>query len=588
MARNKSDKKKKGNKAVDDEKPTGHSLFKHPTKRKSEEDITYHPKKHKYYYGSQPVISDERAEAKLLKKFENEVLANDRAIKTLSDLQSETKEKNLHSIKRYVRFCANKGLSDFYVTRRLAKEFIESRIIQKGQLSEDAIKRIQSALNKLYHMNKIVYSSHQPNELLEDDLITEIMSESQIADRSPSDTPSLERSIGKVSKHRLTEQEELLLKKFDQEILNSEKTRAVLESLSGNTFKSYSTDMKRFIKFCAQQGKSDFLLDENILSKFSSSEFKRKKDRSSATFRNLRSSLLKLHQLTSLVYDVKYSEGEIVYFINNVKEVPHEDTAEDKLLAKLQDMYKTTNLLSGLSETSKKLYSNEYNRYATFCAREGLDHFHLTGPLLKKFFVHDIIDRSPHISGKKLQEILSRLNRLHAVNVETIPNYPAEIKDLHIVKQFLKEYKKNEAKAELADMSSLTISSSSSDSEDTNVYGGKSGYSGSVPGFVMNRNISTVTQLVEEWQMVLKRTEKWGLEWIKTEVDHDLYSERKVIVDFIGELLQEMSGGKKTVDHVARVLDAYMVRKKISLHNLIQKIEKYPEYSKKEFLRILK
>ncbi|RLV95507.1 hypothetical protein JA1_000914 [Spathaspora sp. JA1] len=430
-----------------------------------------------------------------------------------------------------------------------------------GNQTESPRQPIKHKLEHLptYHpkKHKYYYGGHDENKLQQTNNIVDL-------------------SIGKVSKHRLTQGEELLLKKFDDEILNSIKTKPILDNLSGNTFKSYFGDIKRFIKFCAgQQGKTDFLLDENILSKFLTSESK-KRPWSLTRFRNIRSSLLKLHQLNSLVYDdVKYSEGEIGYFINNIKPANSDDTSslQDKLLLKLQNMFKTTSLLSGLSETSKKLYCNEYNRYVIFCAQEGLDHFHLTGELLKKYF-QGIINRSPNISQKKLHEILSRLNRLHAVNVEMFSNYPAEINDIHIVKQFLKEYNETNGITQISENTSFR--------ETAQLI---SPYKDNVPEFIMNRDISTVTQLVEEWEMVLQRNKKWGLGWIKSEIDEELYQERKVIVDFINELMLEIHDDRRY--YIANVIDTYMTRKKIGLHDLTEKIKKYRIYSKREFLRIL-
>lgn len=118
-----------------------------------------------------------------------------------------------------------------------------------------------------------------------------------------------------------------------------------------------------------------------------------------------------------------------------------------------------------------------------------------------------------------------------------------------------------------------------------------------IPAFVMNSNITTVTQLAEEWTLIVKRTKKWGLGWIKNQLDFQIYTSRKVIIDFIEQLLPELSEDNSNkpiieVDEdyiydIVKVFDQYMLRKEMGLNDLVRKIEANPIYSKKEFLRIL-
>ncbi|KAI5957076.1 hypothetical protein KGF54_000004, partial [Candida jiufengensis] len=299
---------------------------------------------------------------------------------------------------------------------------------------------------------------------------------------SSNTSESLPSKIFKTSeslKHRITEEESKLLLKFNDEVLENSKTQDILSNLTGNTFKSYATDIKRFIRFCARKGKSDFLIEEGILTRFLTFETKKSKKNK---IKNLRTSLLKLHQLNCLAYDLEYSEGDIIFMMNkfldnnhhtldsntdmntisnpitNVntenetndnldiideKSILYEDDEDEdnELVKKLKGYYETTNILNGLSETSKKIYSNEFNRYALFVSEKlNLDNFNLTGELIQKFFVEDIIKRTPTISSKKLTEILSRFNRLHNLNVELNPALPKTIEDIDVVKNFLKEY----------------------------------------------------------------------------------------------------------------------------------------------------
>lgn len=610
-------------------------------------------------------------EKSLLQKFDDEVLTNAAAARVLNT-SHYNQPRQLQFIRDFVKLCASKGLNNFYVTYANAKEFIVNESAKGVKLNESLVREIMSSLTALQNMNKIVYGGVQTHEPLDEKLLCEALdiinkdksghdlTATSARQALPASNPKAEYPVtsgrlektffklSEVSKHRLSEGEVLLLKKFDNEVIESDKTTAILRNLTENTFKSYSTDIKRFIKFCARQGRDHFLLEQEILTKFIKLEFNQKKNKLTSTrLRNLRSSLLKLHQLNSLAYDIEYSEGQVVYLINkfldNIERLPaFEESEQDKLLARLESMCEKTTLLSGLSEASRKLYFNEYSRYVMFCGRQGLDHFHLTGELIKTFFIKDIIARKPNFSAKKLQEILSRLNRLHSINAEEFPNYPSIIPDIHVVKEFLKEYKKSTA-IELAANSSTSVSASAEVSSSTTTTSTSTPFSSleggekkrrksvngdrpgstidslpairgvedendvelqgrneskksksteeKVPPFVMNRNIETVTQLVEEWYLILQRNSKYGQGWIQTDIDFEYYHNRKVVMDLIEQLLQEAyEKGIKDEDcvyDIANVFDDYMERKHIGLDELTNKVKNYSIYTKREFLRIL-
>lgn len=894
-----------------------------------------------------PTIS--KAEHTLLDKFENEVMKNEEAISSLQKLKIETRDKYLYQIKRYIRFCANKGLDNFLVTNQLAQQLIESEIMKRGgNISENTVRSIRSPLNKLYFMNKIVYGEQQQNEILGDQFIQQMLNSimrkknktpnkgdnnedsgemdekdedyeadegesgvrSKTSSRSgllnfpdqnsssntslkPSSSSTMESSskgdttdplkyksktpltasnleeieqdkqnkepssvssssvlvinpntntksfgLSGNSKHRLSQSEEALLRKFDEEILNNPKTQDTLSNLTGNTFKSYATDIKRFIKYCARKGKLDFLIDEDILTRFLS--FQTSKSSSSASssssgnssggsrtynLKNTRTSLLKLHQLNCLAYDLEFSEGDIILTLNKfldstnnaaptieLREEQLDLTQElepegDPLLDQLQHYYQTSTILDGLSNQSKKLYANEFNRYALFCSQQGLSHFLLTGDLIKQYFIDEVIGHTPTISTKKLKEILSRLNRLHNLNIEIDPeNTPKQIKNIHVVKDFINEYclkahsdspaqggaitvrgssgnggngiggsgtsssstsrsgngngadtlsgastsgssissglphlnfsnnpaniltgllllsseqpsggelsgslrrsttsqnpkprlkssfQSYSSRPEIIDTTSGVVNTSSSGGSEEkaqkfglgeevgastqrlrivdenkhmeNMYesidseenidepkdqqiaaGADDGKhnqgtqdvkehtldydypqssppssssskrqkleslpetNDSIPKFVMNKDIESITQLVEEWTLIIKRNEKYGLAWIKTMNDLQLYNSRKLIIALMEEILPTMNevykgkkigeiylfggsghAGELVLFELALVFDQYLNRKSLTIDDLIKKIENYPSYVKREFLRII-
>lgn len=126
----------------------------------------------------------------------------------------------------------------------------------------------------------------------------------------------------------------------------------------------------------------------------------------------------------------------------------------------------------------------------------------------------------------------------------------------------------------------------------------------SVPKFVMNQGIESITQLLEEWTLIIKRNGKYGLAWIKTANDLQLYNNRKLIISLMEEVIPTMNEnhkGKKLEEiyllggdageldlfELALVFDEYLHRKNLTIDDLIKKIENYPSYVKREFLRIL-
>ncbi|RCK58855.1 hypothetical protein Cantr_07764 [Candida viswanathii] len=585
------------------------------------------------------------------------------------------------------------------------------------------------------------------------------------------------------SKIKLSPQEEFLLKKFNQEVLESNRTADILSSLTANTFKSYATDMKRYIRFCARQGRTDTFIDVEILKKFLASEVDKSKK---SNPKRLRTSLLKLHQLNCQAYNLVYYEGDIVFLINkyvdgSVTEFPENSTFpveqfnSTNLLARLDEMLETTNQLRGLTEANKILHNNEFKRYASICFKNNLNHFHVNSETIVQYF-DELKKSDPTINSKKLRRFVRKLSLLHTLNSEHFVNYPPSVENVHLVEEFITNLKTTrgitQAISSSTDPSSsgdvaggstysgvsssvsslaanvpplflneqggavsrgctssslpseqpsgatgestqsnvglgehanpirartgvLPVSailqpdpvpayehvsqranvitekdsgdadadteeseeghgqhhhhhhqggrdddtdkgeddsvesnaiegstdpdveesgsvsddevhdsgSKDEDSSDVSIYNSKRQKleslpltTDTIPPFVMNSDISTVTQLVEEWSLIVKRTRKWGLGWIKTQVDYQIYSDRKIIIDVIEDILPELDEqnrgkaiheiGEDQIYDIAKVFDQYITRRELTLDDLIRKIDSNPVYSKKEFLRI--
>ena len=76
--------------------------------------------------------------------------------------------------------------------------------------------------------------------------------------------------------------------------------------------------------------------------------------------------------------------------------------------------------------------------------------------------------------------------------------------------------------------------------------------------------------------------QKWGLGWIKNQLDFQIYTSRKVIIDFIEQLLPELSEDNSNkpiieVDEdyiydIVKVFDQYMLRKEMGLNDLVRRL----------------
>ena len=80
--------------------------------------------------------------------------------------------------------------------------------------------------------------------------------------------------------------------------------------------------------------------------------------------------------------------------------------------------------------------------------------------------------------------------------------------------------------------------------------------------------------------------------WLdQNQLDFQIYTSRKVIIDFIEQLLPELSEDNSNkpiieVDEdyiydIVKVFDQYMLRKEMGLNDLVRKIEANPIYSKR-------
>jgi hypothetical protein len=580
-------------------------------------------------------------EVKLLTKFDTEVLTSSEAMNTLSSLRVETQEKYLYQIRRYIRRCANKGLENFYVTKEMAKELIQHELSIRGKISENTIKSIRSPLNKLYLMNRIVYRDSQVKDplcdLMEDlagnnhlNGVNECCERGYGIEILPFDTTNGVIKFSDPTKKTLTESEAALLKKYDREILNSEKTTSLLQNLAGSTFKAYSVDIKRFVKFCGRKCLNNFLLNQDILQEFLRSELENKTN-ALTKFKSLRRSLLKLNQLNCLAYDLSYSDEELINLLNTilsqVKDTAKEEWDSEKcdisencdisgkcdvpgkcdiitteivheaesiipsefLVDTFNRVFKSSSSLDHLSNRSKRLHYAEMRRFVIFCSHEQRTNFTLEGNFLKTYLTTSILPKFPEISRTKIREIVSRLVKLHEMSGKS------EIPNFDIVDTFISQYQPR---------SKMIMNLKGKDRNSPPQRDVQMKKEPSLEDCCLNitfkeesllKNCSltkahdtehclqlkTVSQLVKCFISVQEE--------LKAPPKNTNYNDLKSVILLVEELIYEgfTINGNSPREEICQILDDYISQNKLTLQDLAIKAHKFPTYTRREFQRIM-
>ncbi|KAK6199417.1 uncharacterized protein RJT21DRAFT_115212 [Scheffersomyces amazonensis] len=95
---------------------------------------------------------------RMFKKFDNEVLTNPEAKQLLLSLGFETRKRYITTFKHFMRFCCSKNLENFFVTGELMKQFYEEQFSKSS--SDNPIIRLRKmdpAFSKLQEINYLVY-----------------------------------------------------------------------------------------------------------------------------------------------------------------------------------------------------------------------------------------------------------------------------------------------------------------------------------------------------------------------------------------------------------------------------------------------
>ncbi|KAI3405488.2 hypothetical protein KGF56_001506 [Candida oxycetoniae] len=95
---------------------------------------------------------------KMFKKFDDEILANPEARQRLLSLGFETRKRYITTFKHFIRFCCKKKLDNFFVTGELMKEFYQEQFANSSSTKPVIrLRKMDPAFSKLQEINFLVY-----------------------------------------------------------------------------------------------------------------------------------------------------------------------------------------------------------------------------------------------------------------------------------------------------------------------------------------------------------------------------------------------------------------------------------------------
>lgn len=412
-----------------------------------------------------------------------------------------------------------------------------------------------------------------------------------------------------------------LLSKFDKEVLSNPEARKQLLALRPETQEKYLYQIRRYIRHCAAQKMSNFIVTKKLSLGLIESELETRGEISSNTVKSIRSPLNKLCNMNRIVYGDKQDLDPLNELVDEIFEEyllkenltvdsneprhkkrrikagkapamekkplsPEEIALVAKFKHEIMESPQTEALVSNLTGSTLRAYLVDIKRYVKYCARCGLKDFLLTKEAVDGFLRLEMKAHSDP-STTKLKSVRSSLLKLLQLIALA---YGVVFDDKYIVDMIngLIENKKSvcvnhdtcnqstdefasspesASPVEAASPIKSVVQSNAAIEDFQNKSRSIEECDHSVPRLAMNGDITTVTQLLEEWTLVIKRNQRWGLLWIQTAADKQRYVCRKCII----ELVEELATGKTTtgfnISHhnAARVLDAYINHQKITL-----------------------
>ncbi|KAK6459381.1 zonadhesin-like protein [Scheffersomyces xylosifermentans] len=348
-----------------------------------------------------------------------------------------------------------------------------------------------------------------------------------------------------------------MFKKFDEEVLTNPEAKARLLSLGFETRKRYITTFKHYIRFCCKKNLDNFFVTGELMKEFYEEQFSI--SNSNKPFIRLR----KMDPAFSKLQEINF----LVYHLQN-KEIPNRQLALDYLIFKesgivgppKRRLVAMPNVTAD-SETSSTATDSNLNaqqhvptppntRNGEHKKKKSLKKEDLAG-FLKSMF----------------KETRADIDKIVRARVDEATKLSKSPESLGPIVSLAKEVQQK-----LDVFNSYLENGPQSGQSQTQPSG--LAHSTHPPIIDMNHDIYTIYQILEEWYKIEpsieSRVNNWGTSWIRDEIDHETFIERKSIVEFVNRLSRECNEPNLFV--IANDCDRY-IRDKSILDEFISEIE---------------
>ncbi|EGW35649.1 uncharacterized protein SPAPADRAFT_64742 [Spathaspora passalidarum NRRL Y-27907] len=490
-----------------------------------------------------------------------------------NDANSPPDESRDNTVRRLVKHDINHLLTDDTPPPLVMQNSAEnsSVVVSNGRIPITSIisQKIDGSGEQGLSAEPLASSGSSTLSMSTDTTLSSISSDKKTKRRYRVDRDNIK--INKRIMSKDTEDVIAMFKKFDDEVLTNPEARQRLLSLGFETRKRYITTFKHYIRFCCKKQLHDFFVTGELMKEFYEEQFALSSSNNPVIrLRKMDPAFSKLQEINFLVYHLKN------------KEIPNRNIALEYLVLKELETQEFVNgnstKLSGDDEDSK---------------RKSPRRVVVRRPPKVKNVSEESLESSQYNEFSDQEEV--KLGPEHEKNIQqsqigeemsfvtTIDSIPAQSPLIQTVDMTALRNQFNKMRNEINESLQHKISDGELKSEIArSINESLSNFEFLIhpviltppPIIEMNHDLHTVHEICQEWftkePSIQTRLARWGKGWIRDQIDHSTFLERKAIVEFVERMSRECGG--IDVFGIATDVDMY-IRDKSILEEFISEIE---------------
>ncbi|RLV91431.1 hypothetical protein JA1_003899 [Spathaspora sp. JA1] len=488
--------------------------------------------------------------------------------------------------RRLVKYDINHLLTDDTTTPLdMQQSTSYSSVVSNGRIPITSIisQKIDGSTEKSPSAEPLTSSASSTISMSTDSTLTSLSSDKKTKRRYRVDRDNIK--INKRIMSKDTEDVIAMFKKFDDEVLTNSEARQRLLSLGFETRKRYITSFKHYIRFCCKKGLSDFFVTGELMKEFYEEQFELSSSNNPVIrLRKMDPAFSKLQEINFLVYHLKN------------KEIPNRNVALEYLVFKELETQEFSKNMNG---NATKLAENDEDKKrksprrvvvrrphkiknTTESAKENVQGEYFSEQNMDsvpvKAFVPQKLEENSHSSG------VSGIDSKHAQPplIQTM-DINALRSQFNKMRSDINQY----LHTSISDRSLTTeLSGKINEAMTRFEYQFNPVMLTPPPIIEMNHDIHTVYEICQEWYInepsIQTRLARWGKGWIRDQIDHSTFLERKAIIEFV-ERMSRACGGID-IFAIANDVDLY-IRDRSILEEFISEIELDVEGLYKKIMR---